>query len=52
MQVIDDNFFYSLLFIKKEQCNIFSSLYLSLMLLEITSYCDLVITYASFYGQN
>ena len=36
-------FFYSLLFTKKVLCNTFSSLYLSLMLLEITYYCDLFI---------
>ena len=36
-------FFYSLLFTKKVQCNTFSSLHLSLMLLEITYYCDLFI---------
>ena len=36
-------FFYSLLFSKKVQCKTFSSLYLSLMLLEITCYCDLFI---------
>ena len=43
MKAIDEFFFYSLLCTKKVQCNTFNSLYLSLMLLEITCYCDLFI---------